>query len=1007
MSTNIDFKIVSALSVKITCDQINEVGSGTIVKDGDTFYVLTAAHCISKDNKTADAKSIIIESFWQKSTCRYQCDRIEKINTDDDKDYAILRIKAPGQDIIDYDNCLSVIRNYDENYQCVSYGFANGTNNSPRTYKLEQTAPQRWNVKENISERGEDLEVTLKGLSGAGVFVRYDDRLLLVGYVKAIITDSNKFDDIKVYSMSNFNLNWHDNWYDTIYDAIKEARPLEIKERIISNPINCDAKMNYSNLWCNINNGIRQKTDVSQYLLNFNDIKAAYPHPMMTSIQDSTVRHLFFKKNKWSDDEKTVFLLAIKDLGRWPSLYENLPVEAGGIEKNPLYAKLETRGQTLIDPFVEISDRETDDTIYEAALRAAFSLNFDLLFDIIQAWKPNGQYLTKRAVLMHLFNKDTSSHDALKDFIESEQNVENKYEAIQLYNYIDEKFEKEYSTIKYQNANIDSILSKIHTATNNIDITDFKIRPYGMRYTVFIGGQDYKSFPESLRAVQLLIETGLSTNIGSMPILSIERWYKICRHMLHLIPWPIIYYSLQYTNEDFLKRLGQDIVYRNDDNKIEFLPNLLTRILDILDHQYTPKTFFFGIYYLSSELYPAVDENIWYPIFREKILVYMCQLEGFEYVSYRDPIAYNVASALKCLKKKKNLQDAFCVLLSHINSNKSLVYYLVNDTMQIAPYFFDNGNTLAVKKTLLIDILAKDGYCIVYKLLKSGNLSPEELNAYNERLSSEGIDFARHNTTAIGMLFDLVQKESLIDILKQYLLENDIWYCGIKKDEGSFSLPQTYHMEMINPKIEWTEEEWQAIITNMRKNLELINLPKTKELSDLYFSNSYLQLLLQMRGFIERQSKTNGRNEDELLKIIESSIDEKRSYSEVYSGLCSDQFNAANEAANHLLSLIMSSSIEEYQDEISLLISIVSLRKNLIIHKCVYILDTLLDKFPEKMVGIYGKRLNIMLSNLVDYDYEQLDVRVTEFNNCLSSIAKTLFSKGYNNSIIRHWKDIQ
>ena len=67
-----------------------------------------------------------------------------------------------------------------------------------------------------------------------------------------------------------------------------------------------------------------------------------------------------------------------------------------------------------------------------------------------------------------------------------------------------------------------------------------------------------------------------------------ELWYPIFIAIFEYYPYPALFYSLQYSNEKFLKRIGQDFAYsealKDDLNKI--LPLLLTSYLS----KDTPKT---------------------------------------------------------------------------------------------------------------------------------------------------------------------------------------------------------------------------------------------------------------------------------------------------------------------------------------------------------------------------------------------------------------------------------
>ena len=79
------------------------------------------------------------------------------------------------------------------------------------------------------------------------------------------------------------------------------------------------------------------------------------------------------------------------------------------------------------------------------------------------------------------------------------------------------------------------------------------------------------------------------------------------------------------------------------------------------------------------------------------------------------------------------------------------------------------------------------------------------------------------------------------------------------------------------------------------------------------------------------------------------------------------------------------------------------MKQSLIIHSIVDIVDALLDIHREDMISSFGKQIGGMLESLCEYDYEQLDVRVPEFNRHMVNIAKALFDSGIDNGTIKYW----
>lgn len=158
-----------------------------------------------------------------------------------------------------------------------------------------------------------------------------------------------------------------------------------------------------------------------------------------------------------------------------------------------------------------------------------------------------------------------------------------------------------------------------------------------------------------------------------------------------------------------------------------------------------------------------------------------------------------------------------------------------------------------------------------------------------------------------------------------------------------------------------------------------------------------------MRRFLTQHKDKNHYDDEGLIEVISESINVKRGYSNIYSALLSDNYNIAREASMHLFTLAKANGINNYVQELSLLINTAIMKQSLIIHSIVDIVDALLDVHRKYMILYFGKQIEGMLESLHEYEYERLDVRVPEFNRHMRNIAIALSESGKDNFYIRYW----
>lgn len=1015
-SNTVSLEVLSMITVKISCynHTYGEViGTGTIFKDKGCFFVLTAAHCLAvkeKDYKFLN-EEIKIESIWGDTSTTYNI--LERIAEDFDekKDFAILKISAPTACRFDFDLDLLMIREFSKKIPATTYGYSKGSGHKGRSYDLELIASQKWSVKDSIKEKGEDPCDVISGLSGGGLFIKDNGKYLCIGYIKGIDEQNNTLQDITVFPMSHFKYNWTNNWYNCLEEAEgKMSESGQMTEQIASNSkLTNEAKINYESHWTDLYTAIYNKKDTSYLIESIEDGKNSYPLSKNTRTQDMLIDYLYRKSDNWTEDEQQSFLMALRDRGLWPSLYGKQPNQAAGIENKPLFKSLERRGETILHPepctMTQFAAHDDDNLKYEDILRAAFSFDFELMYTMVKLWEPSGQWIINKAILINILEKDNTTCQHLRHYIESgNPDAEIKYLAIQAYNLIDFKFPSEYKYIEYHKAGLDSFVNTANSIIDNIDKKQEKIKPYGVQYMYILGdNEDVTSFPESLHLLSLLIETGFIPNRLNIGVITSERWYKVCRQLINTCPLPILFYTLQYQDNKLLKKVGQCLAYRYDEQNPSLLSILLKTLLNALASKYLPSNMYSSIYLLTCELYIAVNEEEWFSLFYNNILTNLYNSDNFYRFTISDEIIQNIKAAILCLKSKKHKQEIFKLLLRCFVRNKTMVNYLINDVLIIPQNFFDSDDLKQIKDKFINDTSLYDGYCIFYKLLKSDNLEDKDLIAINQKAQQESMDFTKTNLYALGMLMELITNNKTINELKKTLLSQDMWHCGIQKESSTFSLPNSLHLEKFSTNITWNKKEWNIIINNMYDNLSLINLEKTKYLLDNYFSTEYLNLIYEMKYFLYVQKAAHKIEEPDLEKLLDLTLAEKRNYTQLYEALISDNYKILSEGCGHLCTLVKTQGIKGFEDEIDLIINRVLLKRKEAFTSCLKSVYHLLLNYKEEMIDKYGSKLIRLLHSMINYDFEELDVNVPHINFLLNKIANTMKTYYGSNCSINYW----
>ena len=201
-------ELLTKISVRIHSedDSDEEWGTGTLISNGTTYYVLTAGHCIKKTNGTV-FNSTDIDIFSYAGDTELKVDVISVLpgyDLSDTRDFAVIEVQNPNIEFNFADNIKRCDTQLDEEAYCF-YGFTE-PNKKGRLYQLRRTGKTQWHlVDDAITGQPLKAYTLMGGNSGAGVFFVKTGILYHVGYVKRMIDDCGTQSDLIVYPTKYFD----------------------------------------------------------------------------------------------------------------------------------------------------------------------------------------------------------------------------------------------------------------------------------------------------------------------------------------------------------------------------------------------------------------------------------------------------------------------------------------------------------------------------------------------------------------------------------------------------------------------------------------------------------------------------------------------------------------------------------------------------------------------------------------------------------------------------------
>ena len=756
----------------------------------------------------------------------------------------------------------------------------------------------------------------------------------------------------------------------------------------------------YRDLWGEALSKIDDNNAIDGIIQKIKDAKSQNRFPKIIYNQDSVIDHIV-RKSQIDIHSAYLLALAIDECGLNPHYYSRLIKDYEELNKLPLWSLLKEKEGTFNGTETQLSGTD-DELVYENIQRNLFHLKFKETNSIINNWKPSRYFIVIKAMrLATQENKQDNAFMLLSDYISKEDNLSTKLYAMQIANYISNRYPWPYDTEVLYQYGVDGIGDVL-----NFMIQQLRGKVEAPKSRGWIGstmkfGGSHPEYERSLRTLRFISDCGIYLNYGATCFFDKANWYLVFQNLYEEFPYPCFFYSIQYRDKDLLTRVGQDFAYSR--RLYSFNEDILVKSLNAIDDSNTPLCFHEGLLYITCPLYMAVDEEVWYHLFRFHVFnSFIKQINNYDINS---SLIRNIEYALLAFRKPEHINSVFLDLLTHYRENPRLAYSLICYHLHlkfikdhVPESITDVLESLASSSPLtdIIDLLA---------FLKSETILPDSIkDDFISKLVSTQIESIPKTATALNLCLLVKDEQNALTIAKRLLLMHDIWHCGVMENGTGWTTPNYVRLNVVKNLISWTDEEFQCIKDNLVSNIEKYE-KLHKSLHDTEFMrNVQIEYLADVLQFIESLDGERRLSLENTYKKVCMFLKERHGDKNFIEGMLSVQSADVDYAMKNVIKGIEVKGVKSYIDELNYILDYVLSGGNAVNRALSYVKVVINNHSKEMIENRMCSKLYMIISL-----YKERWESIKEFSpvwsfNHLHSIALFLQDNGYRDSeSVNYW----
>lgn len=747
-----------------------------------------------------------------------------------------------------------------------------------------------------------------------------------------------------------------------------------------------------------------------------------------TGRQEWILDSLLAKQNPAESDVK-LMVAAMKDMQLLPGKVDrNISSDVEKLDPSSSlstkvdYEKMRIREETIHGRQATIrTDIPVDDnhhvSTYEHLLCHAFNLEFTALKEGLAAWEATGVWSQRKAMLLALFDEEASKL-LLSNYLDTTDDYTEKYYTTELLNYVYRTSPAKYPTEDFKHKKLDGIYDYIQYFNGNIqekrERKRNKIKPWGNSDTTFefvpmrvITPKEYV-----LRLLQLLMDLGMPISLESRTSVGDVDWYYAFKELYEYYPLATLFYSIQLSDRDILRRIGQEYACSDSLFQQRMIPRILDKLLAASLNPDTPVFYKKGILIIAAELLVAVPAtkwesrfiNIWNQLF-------LPAFESIEEVFDDDKVRFITKGLAFVRPKNYKKIIANCLKNAHFNRRLAVncLYYLKATESSTISYGDDNEFQSAVNK-FIAAVSAPEDFTIL------GNIYSTLNESQKKRIAGKVASYIEQHKEVVfppytlqSLFYFVKDDQNSKNALKQLVIRHpNLFDNGISEDGGWFADPDVLEISTISDP-DWTSDELRQLYGKLSTSIsQLKDSPYFKDILKDVLGRS-VPLLREMDVFLETfwPHLENLPTFDDIYKLVHTLYLEKRKFVSIEEALVSTDTRVIDIGIDELIKGVENTGIEANVSLIRLLVDRVLFKRPELLLGTVKAVRYLLEKNEQEVLSLFEWHLKQILDTYTLATCLELNLDIPGAYMYFTEIACLLQKNGITSPGVDYWITIK